>query len=245
MTQWGQNVLYRNQGNGTFRDETEARGLGMPKTRWSTGCAFLDFNRDGALDLLVVHYIEFDPAKTPHPGERSQCEWKGCRSSAVREVCPARRSRFIRMMATATSPMSRIACTSRRPKDYYCFTPLVTDFDNDGWPDIFIACDSTASLYFHNLKGERFEEIGVQAGVAYNDEGREQAGMGVAAADFNHSGRFDIFKTNFADDTHTFTAIRETTTLPTQRSIPASRSIRDIWDGELPQSISTTMDGRI
>jgi hypothetical protein len=90
------------------------------------------------------------------------------------------------------------------PKNYYCFSPLVADFDNDGWPDIFIACDSTASLYFHNLKGERFEEIGVQAGVAYNDEGREQAGMGAAAADFTHHGRFDIFKTNFADDTHTY-----------------------------------------
>ena len=76
ITQWGQNVLYRNQGNGTFRDETEARGLAEPKTRWSTGCAFVDFNRDGALDLVVVHYIEFDPAKTPHPGEKSQCEWK-------------------------------------------------------------------------------------------------------------------------------------------------------------------------
>ncbi len=89
-------------------------------------------------------------------------------------------------------------------KNYYCFSPLTADFDNDGWPDLYVACDSTASLYFHNVKGERFEEIGVPAGVAYNDEGREQAGMGVAAADFNHRGRFDIFKTNFADDTHTF-----------------------------------------
>ncbi|MFZ0744706.1 MAG: CRTAC1 family protein [Terracidiphilus sp.] len=89
------------------------------------------------------------------------------------------------------------------PKDYYCFSPVTADFDNDGWPDIYIACDSTASLYFHNLKGERFEEIGVQAGVAYNDEGREQAGMGAVAADFFHTGRFDIFKTNFADDTPT------------------------------------------
>jgi hypothetical protein len=84
-----------------------------------------------------------------------------------------------------------------------CFTPLVADFDNEGWPDIYVACDSTASLYFHNLKGERFEEIGVPAGVAYNEEGREQAGMGVAAADVSHDGRFDIFKTNFADDTPT------------------------------------------
>ncbi|HEY5256636.1 MAG TPA: CRTAC1 family protein, partial [Acidobacteriaceae bacterium] len=89
------------------------------------------------------------------------------------------------------------------PKNYYCFTPLVADFDNDGWPDIYVACDSTASLYFHNLKGKGYEEIGVESGVAYNDEGRAQAGMGAAAADFTHSGRLDIFKTNFADDTST------------------------------------------
>ena len=77
ITGWGQNVLYHNRGNGTFQDETEARGLSSAQTRWSTGCAFVDFNRDGALDLVVAHYIEFDPAKTPHPGEKSQCEWKG------------------------------------------------------------------------------------------------------------------------------------------------------------------------
>jgi len=203
MTQWGQNVLYRNQGNGTFRDETEARGLGMPKTRWSTGCAFLDFNRDGALDLLVVHYIEFDPAKTPHPGERSQCEWKGLPVICGPRGLPGETISLYQNDGHGhfTDVSDRMHITT--PKNYYCFTPLVTDFDNDGWPDIFIACDSTASLYFHNLKGERFEEIGVQAGVAYNDEGREQAGMGATAADFNHSGRFDIFKTNFADDTHT------------------------------------------
>jgi hypothetical protein len=204
VTQWGQNVLYRNQGNGTFRDETEARGLEMPKARWSTGCAFLDFNRDGALDLVVVHYIEFDPAKTPHPGEKSQCEWKGLPVICGPRGLPGETVSLYQNDGHGhfTDVSDRMHITT--PKDYYCFSPLVADFDNDGWPDIYIACDSTASLYFHNVKGERFEEIGVQAGVAYNDEGREQAGMGVAAADFTHDGKFDIFKTNFADDTHTF-----------------------------------------
>ena len=204
MTQWGENVLYRNQGNGTFRDETEARGLGSSKTRWSTGCAFVDFNRDGALDLVVVHYIEFDPAKTPHPGEKSQCEWKGLPVICGPRGLPGETISLYQNDGHGhfTDVSDRMHITT--PKDYYCFSPLVTDFDNDGWPDIFVACDSTASLYFHNVKGERFEEMGVQAGVAYNEEGREQAGMGTAAADFRHSGRFDIFKTNFADDTHTY-----------------------------------------
>ncbi|HWG96331.1 MAG TPA: CRTAC1 family protein, partial [Nitrospira sp.] len=203
ITQWGQNVLYHNQGNGTFKNETEARGLKSPKARWSTGCAFVDFNRDGALDLVVAHYIEFDPATTPHPGEKSQCEWKG-----LPVICGPRGLQGETISLYQNDGHGHFTDVSDQmhittPKNYYCFTPLVADFDNDGWPDIYVACDSTASLYFHNLKGKGFEEIGVESGVAYNDEGRAQAGMGAAAADFTHSGRLDIFKTNFADDTST------------------------------------------
>lgn len=204
ITGWGQNALYHNRGDGTFQDETQARGLANPTTRWSTGCAFLDFNRDGALDLVVVHYIEFDPVKTPHPGEKSQCQWKGMPVICGPRGLPGETISLYQNDGHGhfTDVSDRMHITT--PKDFYCFTPLVADFDNDGWPDIYIACDSTPSLYFHNLKGERFEETGVQAGVAYNDEGREQAGMGVTAADFSHDGRFDIFKTNFADDTPSF-----------------------------------------
>jgi enediyne biosynthesis protein E4 len=204
ITGWGQNVLYRNRGNGTFQDVTEASGLSSAQTRWSTGCAFVDFNRDGALDLVVAHYIEFDPAKTPHPGEKSQCEWKGLPVICGPRGLPGETISLYQNDGHGhfTDVSDRMHITTA--KNYYCFTPLVTDFDNDGWPDIYVACDSTASLYFHNLKGERFEEIGMAAGVAYNDEGREQAGMGVAAADFSHAGRFDIFKTNSTDDTPSF-----------------------------------------
>jgi len=203
ITQWGQNVLYHNQGNGTFKNETEARGLASPKPRWSTGCAFVDFDRDGALDLVVAHYIEFDPAKTPHPGEKSQCEWKGLPVICGPRGLPGETISLYRNDGHGhfTDVSDQMHITT--PKNYYCFSPLVADFDNDGWPDIYVACDSTASLYFHNLKGKSFEEIGVESGVAYNDEGRAQAGMGVTAADFSHSGRLDIFKTNFADDTST------------------------------------------
>jgi enediyne biosynthesis protein E4 len=204
ITEWGQNALYRNIGDGTFRDETTDRGLASPKTRWSSGCAFLDFNRDGFLDLLVVHYLDFDPARTPHPGERSQCEWKGLPVICGPRGLPAETVSLYQNDGHGHFSDVSDGMHVTTPKNYYCFSPLVDDFDNDGWPDIYVACDSTASLYFHNLAGKRFEEIGVQAGVAYNDEGREQAGMGVAAADFLHKGRFDIFKTNFADDTHTF-----------------------------------------
>jgi hypothetical protein len=203
ITRWGQNSLFKNQGNGTFRDETKASGLESPHDRWSTGCAFLDFNRDGALDLVVAHYIELDISKTPRAGDKSQCIWKGQPVLCGPRGLPAETISLYQNDGHGHFTDVSDAMHITTPKDYYAFTPLIVDFDNDGWPDIFISCDSTANLYFHNLKGKGFEEIGVSAGVAYNEDGREQAGMGVAAADDNHQGFFDIFKTNFADDTHT------------------------------------------
>jgi enediyne biosynthesis protein E4 len=203
ITQWGQNVFYRNPGNGRFKDETKERGLLSPKLRWSTGCAFIDFNRDGFLDLVVVHYIDFDLAHTPHPGETSQCQWKGRPVMCGPRGLPPETLSFYQNDGhghfTDVSDQVHIAV----PKNYYGFTALTGDFDNDGWPDIFVTCDSTANLYYHNVGGKMFEEIGIRAGVAYNEDGREQAGMGTAAADFDGDGLLDIFKTNFADDTHT------------------------------------------
>jgi hypothetical protein len=203
ITRWGQNALYRNQGNGTFREEARLRGLATPQTRWSTGCAFVDFNRDGHLDLVVAHYVELDIAKTPRAGDKSQCIWKGLPVLCGPRGLPAETISLYENDGHGHFADVSDAMHITTPKNYYAFTPLVADFDNDGWPDIYVACDSTANLYYHNLKGKGFEEIGASAGVAYNEDGREQAGMGVTAADFNHTGYFDIFKTNFADDTHT------------------------------------------
>ncbi len=203
ITQWGQNVLYRNLGNGSFKDETKERGLLSPKPRWSTGCAFIDFNRDGFLDLVIVHYVDFDMAHTPHPGETSQCQWKGKPVMCGPRGLPPETLSFYQNDGhgrfTDVSDQVHISA----PKNCYGFTALTGDFDNDGWPDIYVNCDSTANLYYHNAGGKMFEEIGVTAGVAYNEDGREQAGMGAAAADFDGDGWLDIFKTNFADDTHT------------------------------------------
>jgi hypothetical protein len=203
ITQWGQNVLYRNLGNGTFKDESKERGLLSPKPRWSTGCAFLDFNRDGFLDLVVVHYVDFDLAHTPHPGQTSQCQWKGKSVMCGPRGLPPETLSFYQNDGHGNFIDVSDQVHISGPRNYYGFTALTGDFDNDGWPDIFVACDSTASLYYHNMGGKMFEEIGVRAGLAYNEDGREQAGMGAAAADFDGDGLLDIFKTNFADDTHT------------------------------------------
>src|SRR5882762_4311528 len=124
---------------------------------------------------------------------------KESRLCAVRAVCRPKRSPSIKMTDTGISLMFHIS----GPKNYYGFTALTGDFDDDGWPDIFVACDSTASLYYHNLGGKMFEDFGVRSDLAYNEDGREQGGMGAAATDFDGDGLLDIFKTNFADDTHT------------------------------------------
>jgi hypothetical protein len=201
VTQWGQNLLYRNRGDGTFQEEARARGLATPEGRWSTGCAFLDFNRDGFLDLVVVHYIALDLSKTPKPGDKSSCRWKGLAVICGPRGLPGETVSLYENDGHGHFTDVSDAMHITTAKNYYGFTPLVADFDNDGWPDIYVACDSTASLYYHNLAGKKFEESAIVDGVAYNEDGREQAGMGVTAADYSHDGRLDIFKTNFADDT--------------------------------------------
>src|SRR5207253_2982466 len=166
ITQWGQNVLYRNLGNGRFKDETRERGLLSPKPRWSTGCAFLDFNRDGFLDLVVVHYVDFDLTHTPHPGQTSQCQWKGKPVMCGPRGLPPETLSFYQNDGHGNFIDVSDQVHISGPSNYYGFTALTGDFDNDGWPDIFVACDSTASLYYHNLGGKTFEEIGVRARLA-------------------------------------------------------------------------------
>lgn len=200
---WGQNRLYRNQGDGTFREESGRRGLTEPTRRWGTGCAFLDFDRDGDLDLFIANYLRFDPAKTPKPGEGAECRWKG-----IAVLCGPRGLPGESMSLYENDGRGMFADVSSQTgieteKLYYGFTPLTADFDNDGWTDVYVACDSTASLFFHNKGDGMFEEIGVISGTAYNMDGQEQAGMGATAGDFDLDGDLDIFKTNFSNDTHT------------------------------------------
>ena len=198
VTSWGRNVLWRNQGNGTFRDETKERGLDAPK-RWSTGCAFFDYDRDGHLDLLVAHYLKFDPAKVAKPGDPGQCMWMGFPVVCGPMGLPPEtmslyhndgHGHFTDVTESAGLGTAKAAGLS----------VLTGDFDNDGWPDVFVAADSTPSLYFRNMHDGTFKESGVLVGVAYNDDGHEQSGMGAAAADYDHDGWLDIVKTNFTGD---------------------------------------------
>ena len=201
VTQWGHNVLLHNVRNGTFRQETKERGLERPETRWGTGCSFFDYDRDGHLDLAVANYVEFDPARTPKAGDPDHpCDWKG-----FPVPCGPRGLPGETMSLYHNDGNGHFADVSRSagiegPKKYHGFTVLTGDFDNDGWPDFYVASDSTPSLLYHNKRDGRFEEMGTYSGTAYNEDGREQAGMGAHAADYDGDGYLDILKGNFSDD---------------------------------------------
>jgi len=200
VTYWGQNALYHNEGNGIFRDVTAAAGLQDKTRRWGTGCAFLDYDRDGHLDLAVANYVRLDPAETPKPGANPLCMHKGLPvMCGPRGLTGGTNALFHN---TGSGKFTDVSQTSgfSKPAGYFGFSVVTGDFNNDGWTDIYIACDSTPSILFSNNRDGTFTDIGVSSGTAFNQDGQEQAGMGAAAGDFNHDGLIDLVKTNFADD---------------------------------------------
>jgi hypothetical protein len=203
VTYWGQSVLYHNNGDGTFTDMTVQAGLKTSHDEWSTGCSFVDYDRDGKADLFVVRYVDFSYDSVPQPGQGRWCQWKGinvmCGPRGLKPGVNALYRNNGDGTFTDVSQKSGVLNTT----GCYGFTSLTADFDNHGWSDIYVACDSTASLLYHNNHDGTFTEIGKKAGVAYNEDGSEQAGMGLSADDFTHSGYQDIVKTNFSDDTPT------------------------------------------
>jgi hypothetical protein len=203
VTFWGHDVLLHNNGDGTFTDATRKAGLWHDDVRWSTGCSFVDYDRDGRLDLFIAHYVDLDLAHTPEPGSGAACLWKGMPVMCGPRGLKGTRSELYHNNGDGTFSDVSVASGVAKTDAYYCLTALTGDFDNDGWLDIYVACDSTPSLLFHNNHNGTFTEIAVEAGVAFNDSGREQAGMGTDAIDYDGDGWLDIVKTNFSDDTAT------------------------------------------
>ncbi|MFZ0639127.1 MAG: CRTAC1 family protein [Candidatus Acidiferrales bacterium] len=202
VTYFGQNVLYRNNGDGTFTDVTAQAGLTNAPTRWGAGCSFVDYNRDGFLDLFVSNYVQFELKHIPKPGSDSNCNWKGVPvNCGPRGLPPGIHSLYRNDGDGTFTEVSREAGISASGGSYG-MTVVAADFDEDGWPDIYVACDSMPSLLFMNNHDGTFREEGLARGVALNQDGIEQAGMGVAVSDYDLDGHLDIFKTNFADDTN-------------------------------------------
>jgi len=200
-TFWGHNVLFHNNGDGTFTDITRKAGLAQKQVRLGAGCTFLDYDRDGHLDLFVCNYLKLDPKDIPSETDTKFCQWKGVPIMCGPRGLPGDTNILYHNNGdgTFTDVSEKSGILKAGPR--YSITTVSYDFDNDGWPDIYVAVDSQPSVLLKNNHDGTFTDIAVMAGCAYNEDGHEQAGMGVAVGDYDCDGYLDIFKTNFADDT--------------------------------------------
>ena len=201
VTYWGQNVLYRNNRDGTFTDVTRPAGLEETRPRWGAGCAFLDYDRDGHLDLFVANYLELDVKTAPRPPGVANCAWKGVQANCGPRGLPEGRHSLYHNNGDGTFTEVTRESGIAKARGGYGLTVLAADFDNDGWPDILVACDSTPSLLFRNNHDGTFTEEALERGLALSDEGLEQAGLGLALGDFDLDGHLDLFRARFTEDT--------------------------------------------
>ncbi len=199
VTYYGQNRLFRNSG-GRFEDVTSRARLNDSRTRWGAGCAFLDFDRDGRLDLFVANYIDLDLATAPTP-ESGLCRYKGIAVACGPPGLPGGKNALYRNEGNGVFADVSEASNISRTASTYSLGVATFDFDNDGWTDVYVANDSNPSALYRNRRDGTFEDIGVRAGCAYSQDGKPQAGMGVGIGDFDRNGTLDIVKTNFAGDT--------------------------------------------
>jgi hypothetical protein len=199
-TNFGQNVLYRNNGDGTFTDVTKSAGLWSDQHRFGAGCTFVDYNRDGHLDLFVSNYVRFSFENAAVPGENANCRWKGIPVECGPRGLLTGRHSLYRNNGDGTFTEVTQQAGIARAAPTYGMTVVAADFDEDGWQDIYVACDSTPSLLFMNNRDGTFREEGVLRGAALSDDGMEQAGMGIGVGDYDLDGHLDLFKTHFADD---------------------------------------------
>jgi len=216
VTSWGDNVLYRNNGDGTFTDVTDKAGLSGTEGRWSTGCSFLDYDRDGHLDLFVSNYVTFDLKVAPLPGANYYCSFMNVPVACGPEGLGGGTNILYHNRGDGTfedvseksgvtyprgtKELTLAADRTWRPVGSYGFASLAADFDNDGWPDIYVSCDTAPSLLYHNNRNGTFTEVGIPAGCALSGQGTRQGGMGAATADYDGDGWLDLVKVNFAGD---------------------------------------------
>jgi hypothetical protein len=200
VTYYGQNVLYRNMSGARFEDVTKTAGLAGEGIRWGAGCSFIDYDRDGDLDLFVANYLRFDLAAAPEPGEGANCVWKGVPVNCGPKGLPTDTNLFYRNRGDGTFEDVSGASGVARVTGRYPMTAVAADLDEDGWTDLYVASDSTAAILYRNNRDSTFTDVALQSGAAFSDQGNPQAGMGTAISDIDGDGRLDLIKTHFADD---------------------------------------------
>jgi enediyne biosynthesis protein E4 len=218
VSYWGSNVLYHNNGDGTFTDVAEKAGVAGSGMRWGAGCCFLDYDRDGHLDLFVASYVNFDPARAPRPGESAYCRYNdipvpcgplgfaGGTNILYRNRGDGTFADVSEQsgIARPRGPSSMVFVGSNwRATGSYGMGAAAADFDNDGWPDIYVACDTAPSLFYRNNHDGTFREIAVPAGCAFDEHGVTLAGMGAGVGDYDGDGWLDIVRTNFSEQVTT------------------------------------------
>lgn len=201
VTYYGYNRLYHNEHNGHFREVAREAGVAGDGKHWGTGCAFVDYDRDGKLDLIVANYVQFDLKTAPRPGEGMTCIWKGVPVECGPRGLPYSTNLLYHNLGHGKFADVTQASGITRTDGHYCLSVTPLDYNLDGWPDIYVACDSTPSILYRNNRDGTFTDVAVDAYVAYSEDGREQAGMGSTAGDYDNDGWPDLFKTNFSDDT--------------------------------------------
>ena len=204
---YGQNRLYRNRGTGAFDDVTARAGLKDPRTRWGTGCAFVDYDRDGALDIFVANYIDLDLKTAPTP-DSGLCRFKGLKVACGPPGLSGGKNALYRNRGDGTFEDVSEKSGITKASGTYGLGVSTLDFDGDGWVDLYVANDSSPAALYRNNRNGTFSDVAVTAGCAYSQDGKPQAGMGVGIGDFDRNGTMDIFKTNFAGDTSTLYANR-------------------------------------
>ena len=202
VTYYGQNRLYHNLGDLRFEDVTARAGLIDTRTRWGTGCAFIDYDRDGKLDLFVANYIDLDLKTAPLP-DSGLCRYKGIPVACGPPGLQGGKNVLYRNLGDGRFEDVSERAGITRARGTYGLGVSTFDFDADGWTDLYVANDSNPSTLYRNNRDGTFTDVAIEAGCAFSMDGKNQAGMGVAVGDYDHNGTMDIFKSNFAGDTAT------------------------------------------
>jgi len=196
VTGYGENHLYHNNGNGTFTELTKK--LGISGGGWSTSAGWIDYDRDGRLDLFVARYVEWDFEKgtlicgDPRPDSHAYCHpdnFKGMTNILYHQK-PDGSFEDVSMKSGIADPSGKALGVA------------FADFDNDGWPDIFVANDSVRQSLYRNKGDGTFEDIAVMSGAGYDENGKTFAGMGVDSADYDNDGWPDIIITTLSNETY-------------------------------------------